>query len=320
MPEPRLRLAFMGSPGFALPTLQAVMAAGHQIVCVYSQPARPAGRGKTLRKTPVHQFAEDAGLEVRTPRSLRRPLEQQAFAALDLDAAVVVAYGLILPRAILEAPRLGCVNLHGSLLPRWRGAAPIQRAVMAGDAETGVQAMLMDEGLDTGPILLTARTPISTEDTAGTVHDRLSVLGAPLMVEALAGLAGGTLTPRPQSEAGAVYAAKLDPAEFAVDWSAPAPEIDTKIRGLSPVPGAWSLLETAAGPMRVRLLMSRLASHGEGPSRPGEVLDDLLTVKCGSGAVRILRVQREGRQPMSAEAFLKGTPIRAGARFRSGGA
>ena len=206
-----LRLAFMGSPDFAVPTLEALIAAGHEIVCVYSQPPKRAGRGKKLRPTPVHAFAEKTGIPVRTPKSLKSDEEKANFAALDLDAAIVVAYGLILPQAVLDAPRLGCINLHGSLLPRWRGAAPIQRAVMAGDAETGVQAMMMEAGLDTGPVLLTAKTAISRDDTAGSVHDRLAALGAELMPKALTGLADGSLTPEPQSEDGVTYASKLGP-------------------------------------------------------------------------------------------------------------
>jgi len=234
-----LRLAFMGSPDFAVPTLEALMAAGHTVVCVYSQPPKRAGRGKKLRLTPVHVFAEANDIPVRTPKSLKSDEEKANFAALDLDAAVVVAYGLILPRAVLDAPRLGCVNLHGSLLPRWRGAAPIQRAVMAGDTETGVQAMMMEAGLDTGPVLMTATTAISNTDTAGSIHDRLAALGAELMPKAIAGLAEGSLAAKPQSEDGVTYASKLGPDDQRVDWSMSAKDIDCQIRGLSPFPGAF---------------------------------------------------------------------------------
>ena len=254
-----LRLAFMGSPDIAVSVLQSLMAAGHEVVCVYSQPPRPAGRGKKLTPTPVHAFAEARGIEVRTPKSLKKPPEQEAFAALELDAAIVVAYGLILPQAILDAPRLGCLNMHASILPRWRGAAPIQRAIMAGDTETGVDAMMMEAGLDTGPVVATERTPITVEDTAGSVHDRLAELAAQLAPRALAGLADGSLTPVPQAEEGMTYAAKLGPADQRVDWGKSAREVDCQIRGLSPFPGAWCEW-TPPGkdvPIRLKLLMNR---------------------------------------------------------------
>jgi methionyl-tRNA formyltransferase len=304
----KLRLAFMGSPDFALPALAALMEAGHDITCVYSQPPRPAGRGKQERPTPVHAFAALRGLEVRTPKSLRNAEAQAAFAALKLDAAIVVAYGLILPKPILDAPRLGCFNLHGSLLPRWRGAAPIQRAIMAGDARTGVQVMRMEEGLDTGPVLATFETPIAPDDTTATLHDRLAENGATLLVAALAKLERGEARETPQPEAGVTYANKITPAETRIDWSAPAREIDGKIRGLSPYPGAWFELKGA----RVKALDSRLAT---GTGAPGVALDDQLTIACGEGAVRLVKLQREGRGPLPASEFLRGNPVTPGARL-----
>jgi methionyl-tRNA formyltransferase len=304
-----LRLVFMGSPTFALPTLDALLAAGHEVACVYSQPPRPAGRGKQERLTPVHARALERGLEVRTPKSLKDAEAQAAFAALHADAAVVVAYGLILPKAVLDAPRLGAFNLHGSLLPRWRGAAPIQRAVMAGDSETGVQVMRMEEGLDTGPTLATFRTPIAFDDTTGTLHDRLAENGARLMVETLAKLERGEPVETPQASEGVTYAHKITAAETRIDWSRPAREIDCMIRGLSPFPGAWCELNGA----RVKVLQSRL---GQGSGAPGEALDDALLIACGAGAVRLLSVQREGRAPLDADAFLRGNPVTAGTRLR----
>jgi methionyl-tRNA formyltransferase len=303
-----LRLAFMGSPAFALPTLAALIDAGHEIACVYSQPPRPAGRGKQDRLTPVHAFALERGLQVRTPNSLKKLEAQAEFAALNLDAAIVVAYGLILPKPILDAPRLGAFNLHGSLLPRWRGAAPIQRAIMAGDALTGVQVMRMEEGLDTGPVLATASTRIGASDTTSTLHDRLAALGAPLMVEALAKLEHGEAVETPQDEEGVTYAHKITPAEARIDWSRSAHEVDWVIRGLSPVPGAWFDL----GGMRVKALMSRAELQS---GEPGVVLDDSLLIACGTGAVRLLTVQREGRGPLDAATFLRGNPVIPGTRL-----
>ena len=303
-----LRLAFMGSPAFALPTLDALRAAGHEIACVYSQPPRPAGRGKQERPTPVHAYAQAAGFEVRTPKSLKGAAEQAAFAALKLDAAIVVAYGLILPKPILAAPRLGAFNLHASLLPRWRGAAPIQRAIMAGDRVTGVQVMRMEEGLDTGPILASAETAIDADDTTASLHDRLAALGAPLMIEALAQLERGEAAETPQASEGVTYAHKITPAETRIDWSRPAREIDGMIRGLSPAPGAWFDYDGA----RVKALNSRI---GRGAGAPGEALDDALLIACGEGAVRLLKLQREGRAALDAEAFLRGNPVPAGARL-----
>ncbi len=310
-----LRLAFMGSPDFAVPTLQALVDAGHEIACVYSQPPKPAGRGKKLRPTAVHAYAEAHGLDVRTPRSLKAEDAQAEFAALNLDAAIVVAYGLILPQAVLDAPRLGCLNLHGSLLPRWRGAAPMQRAIMAGDKETGVQVMVMDAGLDTGPVLATAKTPISGDDTNGSLHDRLAALGAELMPQTLAAYASGDLVPVVQTEDGATYASKLTADDQRIDWSRPATEVDCQIRGLSPRPGArfeW----TPAGedtPLRMKVQMS-VVVPGEG--KPGTLLDDQLTVACGTGAVRLLRLQKPGKGPMDAADFLRGTSVAPGTKFR----
>jgi methionyl-tRNA formyltransferase len=300
-----MRVVFMGTPDFSVPVLDALVEAGHEILCVYCQPPRPAGRGKKERPTPVHARAEALGLPVRHPVSLK-PAEAQAdFAALNPDVAVVVAYGLILPQAVLDAPRLGCLNIHASLLPRWRGAAPIHRAIMAGDAETGVCIMQMEAGLDTGPVLLRKTIPIGAEETTGALHDRLSALGAAAIVEALDRIE--TLTPVPQPEAGVTYAAKIDKAEARVDWSADAAEIDRQIRGLSPFPGAWTLVDGR----RVKLLNARPVA-GEGP--PGTVLD-AATVACGRGAVEITRVQPEGKAAMSAEDWLRGARIVPGSRL-----
>jgi methionyl-tRNA formyltransferase len=298
-----MRIAFMGTPDFSVAALDALLGAGHEVACVYSQPARPAGRGKALRPSPVARRAEAAGLPIRTPVSLKAPEEQAAFAALGLDAAVVVAYGLILPRAVLDAPRLGCVNIHASLLPRWRGAAPIHRAVMAGDAETGVCIMAMEAGLDTGPVYLREAVPIGATDTTGDLHDRLSALGARLVVEALDGLADRLAVAQP--EAGVNYAKKIDKAEARIDWSLPAEAVDRQIRGLSPFPGAWC----EVGGERLKLLRSEPA---EGAGVPGEVLDGALTVACGTGAVRIIEVQRAGRGMQGAAEFLRGMPLAPG--------
>jgi methionyl-tRNA formyltransferase len=295
----------MGTPDFSVPALDALAAAGHEIAAVYTQPPRPAGRGQKDRPSPVHLRAEALGLPVRHPKTLRTPEAQAEFAALQADIAVVVAYGLILPKPVLDAPRHGCLNIHASLLPRWRGAAPIHRAVLAGDAETGVCIMQMEEGLDTGPVLLRAATPIGPTDTTGDLHDRLAALGAALIVDALARLAD--LRPEPQPEEGVTYAAKIDKAEAAVDWTRPAPEIDRQIRGLSPFPGAWTTHEGR----RLKLLRSRLA---DGQGAPGEVLRGL-TIACGAGAADILEVQAEGRARQDAASFLRGTPIAPGTRL-----
>jgi methionyl-tRNA formyltransferase len=308
-----LRLAFMGTPDFAVPTLSELLAQGHEVAAVYTQPPRPAGRGKQPRPSPVQRFAETHGLEVRAPQSLRDEAEQARFAALDLDVAVVVAYGLILPRPILEAPRLGCLNLHASLLPRWRGAAPIQRAIMAGDTETGIMVMRMEEGLDTGPILLAERVAIGLDETAGALHDRLAGIGATLMTRALAALERDALEATPQPADGVTYARKITNEETRIDWSRPAREVHNHIRGLSPVPGAWfEVADSKGGRERVRVLKAALA---EGNGTPGTVLDDALTVACGAGAVRLVTLQRAGRAAMEAGAFLRGFALPAGARL-----
>ena len=310
----KLRILFMGSPDFSVTALKAVIAAGHEIVCVYSQPPRPAGRGKAPRPTPVHAFAAEQGLEVRTPKSLKKAPEQAELAALNADLAIVVAYGLILPQAVLDAPRLGCVNLHASLLPRWRGAAPIQRAIMAGDKESGVQAMIMEAGLDTGPVLATARTPLSPEDTAGTLHDRLAALGAELLAPTIEALSNGTAAPVAQSEDGATYAKKLTAEDQVIDWARPAAEVDAHIRGLSPFPGArfsWTP-ENSDSPLKLKALMSEPA---DGTGTPGTTLDNDLTIACGTGAIRLLRLQRPGKGPMDAKDFLRGTSLPAGTVF-----
>lgn len=290
----------MGTPEFSVPILNA-LAGTHEVVAVYSQPPRPAGRGKQPRPSPVQARAEALGLPVRHPTSLRDAQVQAEFTALNADVAVVVAYGLILPQAVLDAPKFGCLNIHASLLPRWRGAAPIHRAIMAGDAQTGVCIMQMAAGLDTGPVLLRASTPIGPEDTTLDLHDRLSQIGADLILQALCELPG--LVAQPQPEAGASYAAKIDKAEARIDWTRPAAEVDRLIRGLSPFPGAWCEI---AGE-RVKLLRSRLVSQNSGPEdgAPGQVLDGL-RIACGQGTVQITLAQREGKRPMNAEEFLRG--------------
>ncbi len=302
-----MRIVFMGTPDFSVAALDALVEAGHEIVCVYCQPARPAGRGQKPRPSPVQARAEALGLSVRSPVSLKGAEEQAAFAALDADIGVVVAYGLILPQAILDAPRRGCLNIHASLLPRWRGAAPIQRAILAGDAETGVTIMQMDAGLDTGPMLLDGRVAIGPDMTAGMLHDALAALGARLIVEALDGIEAGTVVPTPQPEEGVTYAKKIDKAEARIDWSRPAAEIDRKIRAFAPWPGAWCEI---AGE-RVKVLAAALA---DGAGAPGAVLDDRLTVACGTGAIRPTRLQRQGKGPADADAFLRGFAVSAGSQ------
>jgi methionyl-tRNA formyltransferase len=304
-----MRIAFMGTPAFAVRALREIAADGHDIAAVYTRAPAPSGRGRALQPSPVQRLAEELGLPVRTPRSFRDPAEVEAFADLGLDAAVVVAYGLILPKAVLAAPRLGAFNLHGSLLPRWRGAAPIQRAIMAGDPVTGVQVVRMTEGLDEGPVLFSEPLAIAADDTAGSLHDRMAEAGAELIAGALAALARGPVAEHPQSPEGVVYARKISPAETRIDWEQGAQEVDRHIRGLSPAPGAWFEALTPRGPVRVKALMSRL-SAGSGP--PGQVLNDRLEVACGHGAIRLLRVQREGRGPQDADDFLRGLPIAAG--------
>ncbi|CUX79620.1 MAG: methionyl-tRNA formyltransferase Fmt [Roseibaca calidilacus] len=290
-----MRVVFMGTPDFSVPALDAIHAA-HEVGCVYTQPPRPAGRGKKDRPSPVQARAEALGLLVRHPVSLKEAEAQAAFAALNADVAVVVAYGLILPQAVLDAPRFGCLNIHASLLPRWRGAAPIHRAIMAGDAETGVCIMQMDAGLDTGPVLLREATPITERDTTARLHDRLSDMGARLIMQALSQL--NSLVPHPQPTVGVTYAEKIDKSEARIDWAQPAEGVARQIRALSPFPGAWC--DSPAG--RLKLLDARAVA---GNGAPGEVLDGL-TIACGTGAVQVLTVQREGKRASDAEAFLNG--------------
>lgn len=297
-----MRIVFMGTPDFSVPILDAIVDQGHEVAAVYSQPPRPAGRGKKERPGPVHMRAEALGLDVRHPISLKAAEEQAAFAALDADVAVVVAYGLILPQAVLDAPRLGCVNVHASDLPRWRGAAPIQRAIMAGDTTTAVCLMQMEAGLDTGPVLLRDQVAIASDETAGSLHDKLSLEGASLVQKALPML--DMLPPEPQPEDGVTYAAKIDKSEAKVDWTAPAPHIDAQIRGLSPFPGAWTMVKGK----RVKLLRSQVA---KGAGAPGTVLAGL-TVACGAGAVQITQVQPEGKGPMASEDWLRGARVAPG--------
>ncbi len=304
-----MRIIFMGTPEFSVPALDALVDAGHDIVAVYSQPPRPAGRGKKHRASPVHARAEALNIPVRHPVSLKDADAQADFAALNADVAVVVAYGLILPQAVLDAPKAGCLNIHASLLPRWRGAAPIHRAIMAGDAETGVCIMQMEAGLDTGPVLLRQAMPIKPTDTTGALHDRLSTLGAELIVKTLDTL--NALQPHVQPDDGVTYAAKIDKVEAAIDWSRPAEDIDRQIRGLSPFPGAWFAL----GETRIKVLASEM-TKGEG--HPGTVLDDAMSVACGSGAVRLLRMQRAGKGAQDVTDFLRGTPVPAGTTLTSG--
>jgi methionyl-tRNA formyltransferase len=307
-----MRIAFLGTPDFAVPSLRGLLAAGHEVAAVYSQPPAPRGRGQALKPSPVQAFAQEAGIEVRTPASMRDPAAAAAFAALGLDAAVVVAYGQILTMEVLAAPQLGCFNLHASLLPRWRGAAPIQRAIMAGDAVTGVAVMRMSEGLDEGPVLAETRLRIDALETAGTLHDRLATVGAALLVAALAAVGRGEAVETPQAAEGVTYAKKIRLKEARIDWSQTAVEVDRRIRGLSPFPGAWCMAPSDRGPVRVKALLSCLE---EGQGAPGEALDARLLIACGEGAVRLLRAQREGRAAQDAELFLRGFPLAAGQRL-----
>ncbi len=303
------RLIFMGTPEFAVPSLTALVAAGHDVVSVYTQPPRPAGRGKRPRTTPVHMAADHQGIAVRTPETLRSVEEQDVLLTLGADVIVVVAYGLILPKAVLDAPRLGCLNVHASLLPRWRGAAPIQRALLAGDAETGISIMLLDEGLDTGPVLLQHAVAMAPGETAGTLHDRLAELGAALIVQALAGLSEGGLVATDQREDGATYARKIDRSEAEIDWRRSAEEIDRQVLALAPSPGAWF----RHGAERVKVFACAIAAGKSGD--PGEVLDDRLTIACGQGALRLQQLQREGRKAMDVDAFLRGQALPSGTRL-----
>lgn len=308
-----LRIIFMGTPEFSVATLEALAAAGHDIVAVYTQPPRPAGRrGLDLQKSPVHLAAEKLGFPVRHPLNFRAEEDREEFRALGADVAVVVAYGLLLPEAILNGTRLGAFNGHASLLPRWRGAAPIQRAIMAGDAETGLMVMKMDKGLDTGPVALTRKVAIDPDMTFGELHDRLRDTGAEAMVEAIAKLEAGDLKPVSQAEDGVVYAAKIDKAETRIDFGKPATDVHNHIRGLSPFPGAWFEIEPNGKPERVKVLGATLA---EGTGAPGTVLDGALTVACGSGAIRLTRLQKAGGKPLDAADFLRGTPVAAGTVF-----
>jgi methionyl-tRNA formyltransferase len=305
-----LRIIFMGTPEFSVPTLRAIVHAGHDVVAVYTQPPRPAGRrGLELTPSPVQREAEKLGIEVRSPVSLKGQAEQEAFAALRADVAVVVAYGLLLPKPILQGTRLGAYNGHASLLPRWRGAAPIQRAIMAGDHETGMMVMKMDEGLDTGPVALTERVAIRPNETAGELHDRLMQSGATLMVEALGKLEAGALVLTPQPDEGVIYARKIDKAEARIDWQLPAMEVHNRIRGLSPFPGAWCEMTVGGKPERLKILRS---APSAGAGSPGEVIDDRLTVACAEGAVRLTELQRAGGRPVTAEEFLRGLKMEKG--------
>ena len=306
-----MRLAFMGTPDFAVPSLAELIASGHEIVAVYSQPPRPKGRGQKLTPSPVHAFAEAMGLPVFTPESMKAAEAIDTFRSLDLDAACVVAYGQILKPEVLEAPRLGCFNLHGSLLPRWRGAAPIQRAIMAGDRQTGAQIMRMSEGLDEGAIILSEVMDIYPDDTAASLTERMAHLGAALWPRALAAIERGGFTETEQTGE-ATYAKKITPAEARIDWTRSAAEVDAHIRGLSPFPGAWFEVEAEGEPVRIKALMSALA---EGEGEPGQVLDDALTVACGTGAVRLPRVQRPGKAAQSADEMLRGFPVPAGTQL-----
>ena len=303
-----LRLVFMGTPDFAVPTLLELAARGHDIAAVYTRAPKPAGRGMAMQVTPVEREARRLSLPVFTPKTLKDAEAQDAFRAHAADAAVVVAYGLILPKPVLDAPRLGCFNVHASLLPRWRGAAPINRAVMAGDAESGVTIMRMDEGLDTGAMAMVDRVPILPDMTAGELHDALAPLGADLMTRALAAAERGTLTLTPQPTEAVTYADKIAKAETRIDWTRPWRTVHDHIRGLSPFPGAWFERDG----VRIKVLRS---TRGEGSGVPGTALDASLTIACGDGAVRLTQVQRAGKQPMSADEFLRGTKIDAGARL-----
>jgi methionyl-tRNA formyltransferase len=302
-----LRLIFMGTPEFAVPTLLELVAHGHEIAAVYTRAAKPAGRGLKLQPTPVEVEARRLGIPVATPPSLKTPEALEKFRTHDADAAVVVAYGMILPQAILDAPKLGCFNLHASLLPRWRGAAPINRAIIAGDAETGVMVMKMDAGLDTGDVAMAERMPITDAMTAADVHDALARLGGDLTVRAIGALERGKLQLTKQSDQGVTYAAKIDKAEARIDWDSPARAVLRHIHGLSPFPGAWCEMALEGEPVRVKILRCALA---DGTGAPGELLDEHLAIACGEGAIRILELQRAGKSPMKGQEFLRGTPLK----------
>ncbi|WP_249694502.1 methionyl-tRNA formyltransferase [Stappia sp. WLB 29] len=310
-----MRIVFMGTPEFSVPTLMEIVGQGHDVVVCYTQPPRKAGRGMDERKSAVHQAAETLGIPVRCPQSLKSEEERAALTELAPDAAVVVAYGLLLPQAVLDIPVHGCLNLHASLLPRWRGAAPINRAIMAGDLETGVEVMRMEAGLDTGPVYMAEKLAIGQDMTAGELHDRLSVLGADLMVRALAALPRGGLVPTPQAEEGVTYARKIDKAETRIDWALPAREVHDHVRGLSPFPGAWCEMEIAGRSERVKVLRTALDEGASG--EPGTLLStgDELLVACGSGAVRLVQLQRAGKKPMPAAEFQRGAQLSPGTRL-----
>ena len=307
-----MRLVFMGTPVFAVPVLSELVGQGHEIAAVYTRAPARAGRGLAEAPSPVHALASRLGLPVHHPASLKGEAAAEAFRAHEADLAVVVAYGLLLPQAILDAPRLGCVNLHGSILPRWRGAAPIQRAVMAGDAESGVAVMRMEAGLDTGPVGMEERLRLTPDMTAGDLHDRLAAIGADLMGRAVGALERGTLQFRPQPEAGVTYAKKIDKAEARIDWTRPAPDVLRHLMGLSPFPGAFFEADLGGGPERVKVLRAKL---GDGGGVPGTTLDDALKVACGEGAVALTTLQRAGRAPLSAAELLRGRPVPAGTRL-----
>jgi methionyl-tRNA formyltransferase len=304
-----LRVIFMGTPAFACPTLSEIIGQGHDVVACYTRAPAPAGRGMDVTKSPVHDMAERFGIPVLTPKTLKTAEAQAEFASFGADVAVVVAYGHLLPRAVLDAPELGCLNLHGSLLPRWRGAAPIQRAVMAGDAQTGVMVMRMEEGLDTGPIAMAESFAIGPDLTAGEVHDRMMGLGADLMARALAALSRGALGFTPQTEVGVTYAHKIEKAEARIDWSRPAGELHNHVRGLTPFPGAFFEADWGQGLTRVKVLRAALV---DGTGQPGTVLDEALTIACGMGALRLIEVQRAGKGRMSAGEFQRGAGIKPG--------
>lgn len=316
-----LRLVFMGSPEFSVPVLAALMDAGHDIVCVYSQPPKPAGRGQKERPSRAHALALEKGLTVRTPESFKGAEEQAAFVDLGADACVVVAYGLILPKAVIEAPDLGCLNVHASLLPRWRGAAPMQHAIMAGDAETGVTIMKIEPELDSGPILKTGKVPITNATTTEILHDTLAGMGGPLMLDVLEGLARGTLEPEPQGDDGVTYAPKLGRGDGRLDWSLSAAELERRVRALNPWPGVWF----EHGGDRIKVLAADVAegkpgrepgTPAPGTPAPGTLVDDVLGVACGSGVLRLARVQRAGRDAQDAGAFLLGFPMAAGTKLQ----
>jgi len=308
-----LKIIFMGTPDFSVPTLSGLIEVGHHISAVYCQPPRPAGRGRKDRKSPVHIFAEEAGIPVLVPKTLGNEKRQAEFAAFNTDLAVVVAYGLILRKPILDAPRLGCLNLHTSLLPRWRGAAPLQRAIMAGDTETGVSVMRMDEGLDTGPVCLQNRVPITPDTTTGELHDVLSSRGAALMTRAVNLIERGELECEAQSEEGATYAAKIKKSEAHIDWTRPGPEVHNLIRGLSPFPGAWFEVELDGRTERIKILKSHLTEQS---GEPGRILDDRLTIACETGAIEPRLLQRAGKKPMRRDEFLRGLKLPKDARLR----